>query len=276
METFGQRYGYEPVRSAFQVDGMDAPLRHGLWNAVRTQMLPNRDQDAGFYLRKTHDPDYNMAVRLYDELFHKDIDTIPQTYAQFVEAVRKWFAETEWHRAYSFVQFLVENGHAQRRAALQQAADVVMKREMAGYRFVGSKIVPITNQAEIDTVVEAIASSPDMVQIHLRTAVDRLADRASPDFRNSIKESISAVEAMVQSLTGDDSSTLGAALKALPHALPPAFAKGLSALYGYTSDENGIRHALSDEPNVDMAEARFMLIVCSAFVNFMRDRKAGP
>ncbi|VAX31463.1 hypothetical protein MNBD_NITROSPINAE05-986, partial [hydrothermal vent metagenome] len=42
-----------------------------------------------------------------------------------------------------------------------------------------------------------------------------------------------------------------------------------SSLYGYTSDEGGIRHALMESENVDFNDAKFMLVVCSAFINFV-------
>ena len=41
-------------------------------------------------------------------------------------------------------------------------------------------------------------------------------------------------------------------------------------LYGYTSDEDGIRHAiLNDDAVVGLDEAKFFLVACSAFVNFL-------
>lgn len=46
--------------------------------------------------------------------------------------------------------------------------------------------------------------------------------------------------------------------------------KGMECLDGYTSGEAGIRHALLEQDSVvNMEEARFMLITCSAFVNYL-------
>jgi len=45
--------------------------------------------------------------------------------------------------------------------------------------------------------------------------------------------------------------------------------KGFSAIYGFTSDAQGIRHALSEESNIDAADAKFFLVSCSAFVNYL-------
>jgi hypothetical protein len=54
---------------------------------------------------------------------------------------------------------------------------------------------------------------------------------------------------------------------------------GFTAIYGYTSDAQGIRHPLVDEPNskVDEADALFMIGACAAFVSYMinKARLAG-
>jgi hypothetical protein len=66
----------------------------------------------------------------------------------------------------------------------------------------------------------------------------------------------------------------GTAERAKLHAvLKQAFQK----LYGYTSDAQGIRHALLDEPTLDVEDAKFMLVSCSAFVNYLvvKVQKAG-
>jgi hypothetical protein len=96
------------------------------------------------------------------------------------------------------------------------------------------------------------------------------SDRKSPDFRNSIKESISAVETLVKIATESDKGTLGELIKKL--GVHGALEKAFSNLYGYTSDEGGIRHSLMDEPNPAFDDAKFMLVVCSAFVNFVQSK----
>ncbi|HUW95471.1 MAG TPA: hypothetical protein VMW58_06760 [Anaerolineae bacterium] len=74
-------------------------------------------------------------------------------------------------------------------------------------------------------------------------------------------------------ISGDEKATLGQALKQIEKqaelhgALKGAFEK----LYGYTSDADGIRHAfgLLEEPNLRSEDAKFMLVACSAFVNYL-------
>ncbi|MGR6868629.1 AbiJ-NTD4 domain-containing protein, partial [Acinetobacter baumannii] len=51
--------------------------------------------------------------------------------------------------------------------------------------------------------------------------------------------------------------------------LHPAFKKALTSLYGYTSDSDGIRHALLDESTISYSDAKYMLVSCSAFINYV-------
>ena len=98
-----------------------------------------------------------------------------------------------------------------------------------------------------------------------------LSEKEKPDYRNSIKESISAVESLCKKISENDKATLGAALTTLEKRgiLHPALKSAFSSLYGYTNDANGIRHSLLQESNLTSADARFMLISCSAFINYV-------
>jgi hypothetical protein len=53
-----------------------------------------------------------------------------------------------------------------------------------------------------------------------------------------------------------------------------ALKTGLFNLYGYTSDDDGIRHSILGEPTVGFDEAKYMLVTCSAFATFLMS-KAG-
>jgi hypothetical protein len=137
-------------------------------------------------------------------------------------------------------------------------------------------VVEITNEAELSEIDRAASRSTEGAQRHLRTALTHFANKKSPDYRNSIKESISAVESVCRTYTGNPGATLGAALNELQSKLGMhgALKSALSSLYGYTSAEDGIRHAMLEEPNLGSAEAKFMLVACSAFVNYIVSKSA--
>lgn len=148
-----------------------------------------------------------------------------------------------------------------------------------GYRVINHCVTDITSEVELEVINEAIASSKDNVSEHLQKAVKHYSARPNPDVRNSIKESISAVEAVCRELTGD--TTLGQALKHLENKgvlIHNMLKDEFTRFYVYTNDSNsGIRHALMDEDGTYMPskdEAYYMLVSCSAFVNYLR-RKTG-
>lgn len=144
-----------------------------------------------------------------------------------------------------------------------------------GYRVVNHCVVDITSEEELAAIHEAIENSKDNVSEHLQRAVMHYSTRPNPDVRNSIKESISAVEAVCRELTGDNK--LGLALKHLEDngvVIHKMLKEGLTKFYVYTNDpDSGIRHALMDDegtytPSKD--EAYYMFVTCSAFVNYLR------
>jgi hypothetical protein len=110
--------------------------------------------------------------------------------------------------------------------------------------------------------------------VHFASALQKLTDRENPDYRNSIKESISAVESACKILTKRENAMLPDALKFLAsqRAFHPAFKESLVKLYGWTSDESGIRHSIKDADNVERVDAQFILVACSAFVNYLLTR----
>ena len=99
------------------------------------------------------------------------------------------------------------------------------------------------------------------------------------DWAGSVRESVHAVESAARQLD-PNASSLAPALRSLEKrgALHPALKQALGKLYGYSSDEQGIRHALLDQEqaSVGMDEAVFMLGACASFASYLwRKHTAG-
>ena len=137
---------------------------------------------------------------------------------------------------------------------------------------VGQEITEITDQNQIAAIQKALEIPLPAVRAHLNAALSMLSDKKKPDYRNSIKESISAVEAACREVAKEPKATLGDALKRIT-GLHPALQKAFSSLYGYTNDASGIRHALLEEANLTKDDASFMLVACSAFVGFLYEKR---
>lgn len=140
--------------------------------------------------------------------------------------------------------------------------DEVLEKELSAYRFVSRQITEITSKEEIGVIEEALQIPIKPVKEHLGRSLELFADRKNPDYRNSIKEAISAVESMCKLIAKDDKATLGQALKEIESvgkvSLHPALKSAFDKLYGYTNDADGIRHTLIDEPSVSSEDAKFM------------------
>ena len=154
----------------------------------------------------------------------------------------------------------------------------LLTEEYAGYRVVGDELTDITDEHEISAIETALDSGTKASRTHLSHALSLLSDRKMPDYRNSVKESISAVEAVCQAISGKPNATLNDCLSAIRKKqaptsdafLHPAFDKAIDKLFAYTSDAGGIRHALTEEgSSVSQADAKFMLATCAAFVNYL-------
>lgn len=149
----------------------------------------------------------------------------------------------------------------------------LFQREYVGYRFIDGEITPISDDIEVAEIEKSLDIEFQGCKSHIRKALGFLSDRENPDYKNSIKESISAVESICQIIAQNNKATLGEALKKLEEhgvKIHEAMKKSFSSLYGYTSDEGGIRHCEGIfESNVTFEEAKFMLVSCSAFVNYL-------
>jgi hypothetical protein len=201
---------------------------------------------------------------------------------QVLEIIRGYFFSREWYEVYDFLEYVADNhpsGNSQAQK-FAEACNSVMERELSAYRFVGGRIAEVTSEEEVNEIEEGLegASSLQPVTAHLKRSLDLLADRSSPDYRNSIKESVSAVEAICNLVASNSTATLGQALNELEKKntvdMHPALKGSFQKLYGYTSDADGIRHALLEESNLDFEDAKFMLVSCSAFVNYLKVKAA--
>ena len=155
----------------------------------------------------------------------------------------------------------------------QKRFNDLFEREYVGYRFITGKIVPITDKIEMEEIEKAVQTPFEGARAQLQKALGFLSDREHPDYKNCVKESISAVESVCKVLANDPKAELGKALKSLIANglnIHGSLKSAILALYGYASDEGGIRHAEREtESTVTFEEAKFMMVTCSAIVNYL-------
>lgn len=273
---FSERYGHKTARETIQIDSINTELRNSLWSLLKVHVW-DPYSTSGPYLSSSQNQRLSELCRaLWFSYFKLPLDMMGNEWRVVRQELREYFFTCEWYEVYDFIEFVAQKFPYGRPEGFIGASNDVLKRELSAYRFVGNTITPITDKGEIESIDEALAGSGGPVRAHLNRALELLSDRTSPDYRNSIKESISAVESLVATTVGEK-GTLGQLIKKLEDEidLHPALVKTFGTLYGYTSDADGIRHALMDLPTVTFDDAKFFLVVCSAFVNFVQSRVAA-
>ena len=173
---------------------------------------------------------------------------------------------------YDFLEFTAEYFKPDE-LQLAESLNLTLERELSGYRFVSGHLTDITNAQELEMLETELADSRFAgVDTHLQQALDLYANRENPDYRNSIKESISAVESMARIVSRNPKATLSDALKEVEKKglLHKSLKGGFIKLYGYTNDADGIRHAIMDVPKLTQADARYFLLSCTSFVNYLK------
>jgi hypothetical protein len=88
------------------------------------------------------------------------------------------------------------------------AVNHILERELSGFRFVQGLLVPITTKEEIEEIDTAAEKAGKFGLVgareHIHSALDLLGKKPNPDYRNAIKEAISAVESVAKQISKSD------------------------------------------------------------------------
>lgn len=282
MAKFSDRYGYTVPRNVFIIKDMPEEVVNVLCTALDNfRTILNNEN----YYRGVQCLTYDMIEEDVWTKFLNRYSRDRYTYNGHVHAVSIPYlrAEHHWYEKLNLLEFIIcylydyaefkDSYYSSIIDEFVQQINNEFERLYFGYRIINGEVTPITDNEEITEVSAALDDNTDNVRLHLFKALEQYSRRPEPDYRNSIKESISAVECLCREITGE--STLDKAIPKLESSgvqLNAQFAMGLRNLYFYTNDKRtGIRHALMEDTYVPTeADAHYMLIICSAFVNYIR------
>lgn len=277
---FSERIGITPIRTQLQLDSIDNVLSTQLWNIYQNDFLRSISGIA----REEY------YSHLWTDFLNNNIDEIPWdswvgeiNESTINEIIKEQYYKSQWYAKYNFIQFIADietnlNNNSTNHYRLTKFVEKVnncLIKNLSGYRFVNRTLLPINNEIEVSEIENALII-PDQftpVQTHLDTAIKLLSNKDKPDYRNTIKESISALESLCKIIIGDEKATLGKALTTLEkqHNLHPSLKSAFSSLYGYTSDAGGFRHGLTtSDDTATFDDAKYILVICSAFINYMK------
>ena len=270
--SFSERMGLRPIKCLIQTDDIDPPLRNALWDLLHFYVWSNSG-NLSLCLRVEDSNLHGLIFQLWHRFFNQPFDRSPKYIEGAVKYVRDFYFKASWNECYDLLEFILNYAPDQIARNLKEPFNQVLEEHLSGYRIVDGYVTPITSPEELESIEQSLVNCDlnEGAVLHFRTALEMLSDRSAPDHRNSIKESISAVESLCKNLTSDPTATLGQALKPLEDKgiIHPALKSALAKLYGYTSDSGGIRHAMLDEPCLKFSDSKFMLVVCTAFANYL-------
>ena len=278
---FSDRRGIKPLNTKMQLDELDKRTRIGIANLLREWY-----DDGKFALYR-----FDFCERLLKDIYSEFVDEQSRCMIRYKnnDIIESYIylpiSENSYDEVLTIVEYITnyflqwqmsqyqEGIHYYDLIDYKAEINELFQREYVGYRFIDGEITPISDDIEVAEIEKSLDIEFQGCKSHIRKALGFLSDRENPDYKNSIKESISAVESICQIIAQNSKATLGEALKKLEEhgvKIHEAMKKSFSSLYGYTSDEGGIRHCEGMfESNVTFEEAKFMLVSCSAFVNYL-------
>jgi len=263
-----------------QIYDIDDGLRNALWDFI--------------FLSFIHIGEFKVWRRLgilwFKRLKERPFDEAPSgSYWDIKNEIREVFFSAEWFEIYDYLEVILNDWNKLTEFAPGELVSLdkkvlelnrILESKLSAYRFVGKGFIAITDTRELEEIGSAITTAEEKrfsgVAKHLQKAAGFLGPAEKSDFENSVKESISAVESLVLSLTGEKRGKFEKPIRDLTTRLNihRALGEGLIKLYGYASEEEGARHCILDGSTlVGYEEAHFMLVTCAATVNYIFGKK---
>ena len=282
-DTFSRRYEYEPLPEPMRLEELSDDLRREVWNTTR-QFL-KAIKGGGYYFSSEVE---RFMEHVLGRVLKKPEDDIDTSYDQVHDLFKQILLAHDFNVVLDLIETVV-NGGKQRKIAphyiiLANRIEAVFESHAAAYRLFLVDIdaahslfqfFPQSSEEQGKATQQAIKIIHDGgmtgAATHLRDATKKIRDG---DFAGSVADSIHAVESVARRIDPNANKTLGPALTSLTKAgaiKHQALTGAFSQLYGYTNDEQGIRHALleKDSPAVDIDEAVFMFGACASFAAYL-------
>lgn len=280
MALFSERYGYVKVS--------DVIIRERITPEIQNAICSCYDRLDNIMREQTYDSDSYIQLEKYLWVFflNKREKEFYTYNGYHIVATHFIESEEEWYKKLDIIEATIKYLYAYERNPMHhpivdeftRLLNFEFERHKFAYRVIQKEVAEITSENGIAAIETALQTTSNNIRLHLNKALELYQLRPTGDYRNAIKESISAVEAYCREKTNEE--TLGKALNkmeaqgiTIPKMLKVAFEK----LYAYTNQpDTGIRHALMDDDGKytpSSEEALFMIVSCSSFLNYLKAKE---
>lgn len=282
---FSERIGAVQPTLELHLDAMPSELRTTLWNYFLSIYDGLRGNN---YFDK-------VCKSVAQDFIKFPTDELPNSQHLWEQKawLKNYFYKLEWYRVYDLVEFLknehltkpdkttrpqsyVVNWHPIYKEEIAEKLNALLEREHSGYRFIAGLLTPITNTIELEEISTVFVNlnKPELhdVRQHMAKSVEFFSLKPVPDFKNSIKESICAVETLLKQKVTKEGKGLKQPLAMLRDRMKihPQLCASIENLYNFASDEPGVRHGTWGEDNeTGFYEAKYTLVMSTAFINYL-------
>jgi hypothetical protein len=277
--TFSQAQGFDPLPSPLALGELSQHARVDLWNWMYSWANDGIDYDmiSGDALQ--------VYREFYLEILHRPRDEFSYRWSDTFEKLKMVFLQGAFNRVFDTVQFFVRTPFLSTDPENMEIVRRIFRRNLLAYDILdippdGPTIVPNASPEEGEAIREAfanLATGPfDGARHHLQQAAHFINTGDAP---KAVAQTMHAVESVVRVIAPNNNFKQALTTLNAKTAMHPALSIALDKLYGYTSDEKGIRHPLleSDVAKVHMPEAVFMYGACASFITYLisRARESG-
>lgn len=277
---FSDRNNIDSIPKEMQIDDLDERSRksiYNLWSEIYVEC-----RNACNYERGNWDEVINP---IYTKLYNQTLGPLKSIKENaLIAIIENTILNDKYNKIFDLLEYTTKlfeivityDTRILRRDSYYKRYNNLFEAEYIGYRFIDEIIVPITDPIEVQSIKQAFSDSYNKVREHLSKANRFLSDRDNPDYENSIKESISALKALAQIITKTNGAqaTFGKMSEKLVEqgVITSGMKAAFSALYGIASNCRGVRHSGNNGDEVSFEEAKYNLVISTAFVNYVMSK----
>jgi len=270
---FSKRYKYINPENILKknYENMTPELKIRIWNGLFKMLNYIKSKSSELFIL--------LIQSIWDKIFKQPINQLDENFillGYWIERFETKYKNLDWYKAYDlieYVSFFLKINFPHFLKIWENIINQILTEEIVPYRMIEGKIVPITNNIEIETIKEAFVKTIndkfEPVREHLEKALNHLSDRKTPDYENCIKESISALESLVNILLNTQEKTLTALHQKVcsKYKCPSFIEKQIKEYYDWAS--KNVRHGNIRKNNkLWQEEAKLFLVQITSLINY--------
>lgn len=281
---FSDRNMLRPIPKEMQLEDFSKETRTALFIALKNII----DDE----IRARDLSESKIAKIIVENMFNEQYDEYSDYLNNVFEDISKIFQTEPYHVLLTVIEYLCNLFYESRESFLKrhnydhsvmpyyidirEKMNEALENEYVGYRFLNKKIAPITNENEIEEIKNATQTPYERVNESISKSIQYISETGNKDFKNAIKESITALEELMNIILNTSGLVLGNAIEqySQKYEINNDLRESIKSMYRYASNVNGIRHGNNkDNDEVTFEEAKLVLLFCSSTINYFCSKK---